>query len=122
MKINLKRNFLKTTISGNIFALIGIGVIVYYLYIFIDSYIDYKQKGEIWSYLVPFLALAAYVTITQLKLIGISLIMLVIELLCKHRLKHKFFCENNIYNIIFYLGLLFNIFICLLSVLVYFFI
>ena len=83
----------KKKIGLNLFALLGYFPIVFLTYDYIHSHFHYLLEMGIYIY-----------GFIQGCLILLSLIILVIEQLCKHEIKNKYILENKIYNIFWLIG------------------
>lgn len=83
---------MKNTLGLNLFSLLGYFPIVFLLYDFFEYHFKYIGMG-IWIY-----------GIIQGCLITISLLIWIIELLCKHEIKSNYILENKTYNIIWLIG------------------
>lgn len=104
MKINFNKNTLKTTISGNVYAICSLISLFIFLYIEFNSRFFAHKTGDI---TIVFEIFFAYVF--NILFFFLCLIIFIVELIFNHRIKNKFFIENKLYNSFFYIVIVLNI-------------
>lgn len=108
LNIDLFKNPLRLTIGGNIFAISGLLFLIFIFGIYFISVIQTK------NFLAPIESLIflifEFVSI-QFLIMFSCIVAFLLELIFRHRIKNKFFSENKIYCIVFYLGFITHIFL-----------
>lgn len=118
IKLNIpwNNNFFKTSIGCNTISLFGYIMTIFILHTY--RYVSHEGSGELGFGLVLYWYVGSIILII---LDAMLLFVSYIEFKKKHRLKNKFFTENNFYSLVFYAGIILNFLFVGLYIWIYFF-
>lgn len=108
MNLKLLLNKLKTSIGGNVFALFGI------IFPLMYSITYFVLKNDIETYTGAANALGftySFLALTQILVFFICVFIFLIEKAVNYRINKVDYTENKLYNYVFYIGVICNVFI-----------
>lgn len=118
MKFNYYKNPIKLAFFANLYAIIGLLFMLWYVWLLGLLYIstvDGTTGGGGGVVFVACLSIAPQTIVS-----AICFLLFIVEILFKHQMKNRFVKENKIYNLLFYIGFVFNTLVLFLAANFYF--